>query len=682
MSIKHVTCSYLALACCLASASFAQDIVEIGQTDPVVERGRSQRRQPVTGRYYVQFEAGATPGQRATAALQAGVGVLHNFTRRSGLAVLSANDNAINGLRNHPLVRSVTPDQVLYLHAKPVKTPPMWGFTGVNAGIVELNWIYSATSPAGYELERCNGGTCLVFDVGLTTQFVDDEVAAGLTYGYRVRAYPDKGGPSDYSTTASITVPNTGPVAPIAPSGLTVTSVSNSFVTLSWTDNSNDETGFELVRCVGACVPTAPGTVLAVNSVTHTDSTVSADTTYSFAVRAFSAAGVSSYSNIAQIATSSDPVDPTEPEPCGVLSGTRQVIPLGVQRAGLPNCVSNGAGIGVAVVDTGIDFTHPDLAPAPDAPGVLGVIAGTSFNALAPGTSCQDNWSHGTHVAGLIAAVDNNAGIVGTAPYATLYCVKVGATPAGEIFETDVFAGLDWILENHDQVAPPIRVVNMSLGGDLGDDPLLDQLYLERIQALYQVGIVVVTSAGNDPTSEISQKVPAAFSEVISVAGTVGEDGIQTCPSDLLPYFGLPGDLAGVLADTAAAFTTDGPDVTISAVAEGRSDFLATSSGCTGFLYGTLSTSLGGTTTRKLATPGGLAEARGTSFAAPVIAGIAAQILQGISPTGTSADVEYVRAQLKAQGDRTGEAPLDHPWAGSIVIYSPDGVYEGLGQRP
>ncbi len=412
-----------------------------------------------------------------------------------------------------------------------------------------------------------------------------------------------------------------------------------------------------------------------VDGTTYRDNSVSASATYGYAVRADSSEnGDSPYSNIVEVTTAADPVIPPSPAPCAMLTGSRQLIPLGVQRAGLPDCVSNGQGIGVAVVDTGIDFSHPDLAPAPDNPGVLEVVGGTSFNALAPGTSCQDNWSHGTHVSGLIAAVDNNEGIVGSAPYATLYCVKVGADEGGFIFETDVFAGIDWILANHSQVTPPIRIVNMSFGGDIGGP--LDDEYLQRIRALYNAGIVVVTSAGNDPEREVSQQVPASFSEVITVAGTVGEDGIAACDFAAFPR---------VLADTAAAFTTDGSGVTISAVAEGRSDFIQLNSyTCTGFFYGTLSTTLGGTTTRKLPLPaGGFAEARGTSFAAPVIAGIAARIMQGMeSFSGDSADVEAVRAQLQTLGDRPGEAPLDHPWAGSIVIYSPDGVYEGVGQRP
>ena len=482
-----------------------------------------------------------------------------------------------------------------------------------------------------------------------------------------------------------------GPSPPNAPSGLTVTALSNTFVDLEWTANSTDEDNFELARCEGSgCGPTGVHALLGPGTTAHTDGTVAAATLYSYTIRAVKGGLASSDSNIVEVTTSSDPPPPPPPPPpCSALSGTRQIIPVGVQRAGLPDCVTDGSGIGIAMVDTGVDFTHTDLAPAPDLPGILigdGTATGTSFNALAPGTSCQDLWSHGTHVAGRASALDNDEGVVGTAPGATLYCVKVGATDIGEIFETDIFAGLNWIIAQHDQVSPPIKVVNISSGGDAGIDPILDMQYHALITQLYNLGIVVVTSAGNDATAEISSKVPAQFPEVISVAGTVGEDGIQTCPDSFVSLiFGVP-HMDPVLADTAAPFTTDGSGVTTSAVAEERSDGIETQSGCSFLLYGTLSTTLGGGATRKLPLPaGGFGEARGTSFAAPIIAGVAARIMQRdfATLTGTSADVEAVRLEIQTDADRAGTAPLDHPWeATTLATYSFDGVREGMGQTP
>ena len=90
-----------------------------------------------------------------------------------------------------------------------------------------------------------------------------------------------------------------------------------------------------------------------------------------------------------------------------------QAMPAGVMRVGLPIASSSdGAGIGVAILDTGIDLPHQDL---------LGIV--DAFSAFGP--SCQDDAGHGTHVAGIVGARDNNVDVVGVAPAATLFCVKV-----------------------------------------------------------------------------------------------------------------------------------------------------------------------------------------------------------------------------------------------------------------
>ena len=631
-----------------------------------------------------------SPGQRITAAIQSGATPLHNLGASNAVAVILRNQNALNGLRNHPLVESVVPDQIHVLHAK--AAGPLLSLNGTpDDTTIPLAWT-TVAGAVNYQLERCTGAGCGGFSLVATipagpNTHVDNGLTAGTTYTYRMRAaLATKPPTSNYPPLQAATT-SSGGGAPNAPSGLVVTAMSNTFVDLAWTDNSTDEDNFELARCQGSgCSPTGVHTLLGPNTTAYTDGTVAAATLYRYTIRAVKGGLASSDSNIVEVTTSSDPTPPPPP-PCSALSGTRQIIPVGVQRAGLPDCVTDGSGIGIAIVDTGIDFTHTDLAPAPDLPGILigdGTATGTSFNALAPGTSCQDLWSHGTHVAGRASALDNDDGVVGTAPGATLYCVKVGATEIGEIFETDIFAGLNWIIARHDQVDPPIKVVNISSGGDAGDDPVLDMQYHALITQLYNLGIVVVTSAGNDANAEVSSKVPAQFPEVFSVAGTVGEDGIQICSDAILALFGLP-HLEAVLADTAAAFTTDGSGVTTSAEAEERSDGIETSSGCTFFLYGTLSTTLGGGATRKLPLPaGGFGEARGTSFAAPIIAGVAARIMQRdlATLTGTAADVEAIRSEIETNADLAGTAPLDHPWGNLVVPYSFDGVREGMGKTP
>ena len=95
--------------------------------------------------------------------------------------------------------------------------------------------------------------------------------------------------------------------------------------------------------------------------------------------------------------------------------GTQQLVTAEVQRVGPPSDTSDGTGIGIALLDTGADFGHADLPLAPDDPGV------TSFNAFNPTGLAQDVWGHGTGVAGLIAALNNNIDIG--------ECTSLPATP-------------------------------------------------------------------------------------------------------------------------------------------------------------------------------------------------------------------------------------------------------------
>src|SRR5262245_20928860 len=127
-----------------------------------------------------------------------------------------------------------------------------------------------------------------------------------------------------------------------------------------------------------------------------------------------------------------------------------QAVPPGVARVGSPTSSSNGAGVGVAILDTGIDLAHADLD-----------VATNRFTAF--GTTCQDGHGHGTHVAGTVAARDNSIDVLGVAPAAKLYCVKVLDNTGSGSDET-VMAGLDWVLSNHSTVSPAIKVINMSLG--------------------------------------------------------------------------------------------------------------------------------------------------------------------------------------------------------------------------
>jgi hypothetical protein len=105
--------------------------------------------------------------------------------------------------------------------------------------------------------------------------------------------------------------------------------------------------------------------------------------------------------------------------------------------------------------------------------------------------------------------------------------------------------------------------------------------------------------------------------------------------------------------------------------------------GCVGLQYGTLSTTLNtGGATRKLVP--GLQEARGTSFAAALVSGIVARVMQKqlVTATSNGAEVEGIRNWIRNNASRIGTTPLDHPWAGVINDYTFDGVREGIAQAP
>jgi subtilisin family serine protease len=136
-----------------------------------------------------------------------------------------------------------------------------------------------------------------------------------------------------------------------------------------------------------------------------------------------------------------------------------------------------GAGVTVAILDTGVDTTHPDLSKN---------IKG-GYNALAgqDPSSYQDDNGHGTHMAGIIAGRMNSLGIIGAAYQAKIVAVKVLDHNGGGRL-SDLINGLGWIRANK------VDVINMSLGFS-EDSPLLAR----AIERLYDAGVIMVASAGN-----------------------------------------------------------------------------------------------------------------------------------------------------------------------------------------
>lgn len=154
---------------------------------------------------------------------------------------------------------------------------------------------------------------------------------------------------------------------------------------------------------------------------------------------------------------------------------------------------TRGSGIKVGVIDTGIDLSHPDLAAN---------IKG-GYNAIRPTRSANDDNGHGTHVAGIIAAIDNTIGVVGISPQADLYAIKV-LNSSGSGYLSDIIEGMDWSIANH------MQVINMSFGTSSNV-----QSFHDAVMRVNNVGIVQVAAAGNSGGGVI---YPAAYPEVIAVS--------------------------------------------------------------------------------------------------------------------------------------------------------------------
>ena len=190
-------------------------------------------------------------------------------------------------------------------------------------------------------------------------------------------------------------------------------------------------------------------------------------------------------------------------------------LPTGVDRLDAERLAEAGIGSGqaidvdVAVLDTGVDAAHRDLT----------VVSSTNCVSTLFASGCKsggtDDNGHGTHVAGTIGARDNGLDVVGVAPGARIWSVKVLSGPLGSGSTTDIVRGIEWVTARADQ----IEVINMSLGGS-GTSAAMNTAIANATKA----GIVVVVAAGNDGANA-SGSTPANAPNAITVSAISDTDG-------------------------------------------------------------------------------------------------------------------------------------------------------------
>jgi subtilisin len=257
-----------------------------------------------------------------------------------------------------------------------------------------------------------------------------------------------------------------------------------------------------------------------------------------------------------------------QPQPTTPPWDTPQTLPTGINRidADLGSQLAGDgqgelAGPPVAIVDTGIDSTHPDL----------NVVGGTNcvgdITAYNDGTY-NDGYGHGTHVAGIVGAKDNAYGVVGVAPGVPLYAVRVLNSNASGTSSNQV-CGVDWVTAN--AAALGIKVANFSMAsalpkqddqncGNTNADPLH-----QAICASTAAGVLWVGGMGNSVVdiSTGPNQAPMGYDEVLSASAAADGNGVPgggasiTCRSgetddkyaSFSAYVSSPADQAHTVAE-------------------------------------------------------------------------------------------------------------------------------------
>ncbi len=268
----------------------------------------------------------------------------------------------------------------------------------------------------------------------------------------------------------------------------------------------------------------------------------------------------------------------------------------------------------IAIIDTGVDESHPDLSAK----------LVTGYDAIDSDNNPHDGNGHGTHVAGIAAAITNNSvGVAGMDWNARIMAIRVlGDTGSG--YSSDITEGINWAYQNG------AKVLNLSLGG-----PSYDQTMQDAINAAHTAGSLVVAAMGNCRTGGTSAcpvanptNYPAAYSNVLAVAATN--------PNDAYTYYSQYGSHCDIAAPGGEMYAAQDPDGIYSTLPTYWVDLNN---------YGYLQN---------------YDYLQGTSQATPHVAGLAALIF-GLDPTLTPDEVQYI-IETTAYDPTANDWTQDYGW--------------------
>ncbi len=320
-----------------------------------------------------------------------------------------------------------------------------------------------------------------------------------------------------------------------------------------------------------------------------------------------------------------------------------QTLPTGVDRVDADLNATDSTDVDIAIIDTGIDLGHPDL-------NVYSAVDCTKGPNCEKGGDGNDGNGHGSHVAGIAAALDNGIGVVGVAPGARLWGVKV-LRDDGSGFFSDIIQGIDYVTAHADE----IEVANMSLGGQ----GRLTSLRT-AIQNSVAAGVVYVVAAGNSASDVYGPDgvfdtgddfIPAAYPEVASISALGDTDGMAGGFGANTSY-DSPDDTLATFSNFSRSVVAENPVASPGAAIDLAAPGVDITSTWMGGMYATIS---------------------GTSMSSPHVAGAAALEIAANGRATNVAGVAVIRQTL------IDAAEAQSAWGPSLAdIGDPDTKPEGL----